>query len=151
MKDKPIVKEGVVGLRNKGKSWLVQKFLNKTLPKGTSIKTEGLSIKYPNDEDIQKNRNYILLDRAGSEVHLLDYEKNIKMLNKEDALIQLERIAKDKTLTELFLQRFIISSSDMRLLVVGVLTYPEQKLLNRIEKTLKNLRNQKISKTFCNS
>ena len=146
MKDTPIVKIGVVGLRNKGKSWLLQKFLKKTLPKGTSIKTEGLSIKYPNEEDMNKNRHYILLDSAGSEVPLLDYDKNIKNLKKEEALIQLERIAKDKTLTELFLQRFIISSSDMLLLVVGVLTYPEQKLLNRIQKTLKNLKNQKINK-----
>ena len=64
MKNEPIVKVGVVGLRNKGKSWLLQKFLNKTLPKGTSIKTEGLSIKYPNEDDI-KNRRYMLLDSAG--------------------------------------------------------------------------------------
>ena len=144
MKDNPIVKVGVVGLRNKGKSWLLQKFLNKTLPKGTSIKTEGLSIKFPNEEDIKNNRNYILLDSAGSEVPLLDNEKYIRKLKKEEALNQLECIAKDKTLTELFLQRFIISSSDMLLLVVGVLTYPEQKLLNRIQKTLKNLKNKKI-------
>jgi hypothetical protein len=148
MKDTELVKVGVVGLRNKGKSWLLQKFLNKPLPKGTSIKTEGLSIKYPNEEDRRKKRNYILLDSAGSEVPLLDYEKNLKNLNKEEALNQLERIAKDKTLTELFLQRFIISSSDMLFIVVGVLTYPEQKLLNRIEKTLKSLNQKHFKKLF---
>ena len=82
MKDTPIIKVGVVGLRNKGKSWLLQQFLKKSLPKGTSIKTEGLSIKYPNEEDIKKNRHYILLDSAGSEVPLLDYDKNIKKLKK---------------------------------------------------------------------
>jgi len=146
MKNSSLVKVGVIGLRNKGKSWLLQKFLNKDLPKGTSIKTEGLSIKYPTSIDLQNHRNYILLDSAGSEVPLLDYEKHLKKLNKEEALIQLERIAKDKTLTELFLQNFIISSSDMLVLVVGVLTYPEQKLLNRIEKTLKTLLNQKVFK-----
>lgn len=137
MKNEPIVKVGVIGLRNKGKSFLLNKFLNKSLPKGTSIKTEGLSIKYPSESDLENQRNYILLDSAGSEVPLLDYEKKSKKLNREEALSRLEIIAKDKTLTELFLQNFIISSCDMLFLVVGVLTYPEQKLLNRIEKTLK--------------
>ena len=137
MKDKELVKVGVVGLRNKGKSWLLQKFLKKTLPKGTSIKTEGLSIKYPNEEDIKKNRNYILLDSAGTEEPLLDNDKNLMKLNQDEALNQIESIAKDKTLTELFLQQFIITSSDILLVVVGVLTYSEQKLLNKIEKILK--------------
>ena len=141
MKNEPIVKVGVIGLRNKGKSFLLNKFLKKSLPKGTSIKTEGLSIKYPSESDLKNQRNYILLDSAGSEVPLLDYEKKLKKLNREEAFAQLEIIAKDKTLTELFLQKFIISSCDMLCLVVGVLTYPEQKLLNRIEKTLKTLMN----------
>ena len=102
MKDKELVKVGVVGLRNKGKSWLLQKFLNKTLPKGTSIKTEGLSIKYPNEDDIKNNRNYILLDSAGTEEPLLDSDKKLMKMNQDEALNQLEMIAKDKTLTELF-------------------------------------------------
>ena len=139
MKNEPIVKVGVIGLRNKGKSFLLNKFLNKSLPKGTSIKTEGLSIKYPSESDLRNLRNYILLDSVGFEMPLLDYEKKLKKLNREEALSQLEIIAKDKTLTELFLQNFIISSCDMLFLVVGVLTYPEQKLLNRIEKTLKTM------------
>ena len=143
MKDKELVKVGVVGLRNKGKSWLLQKFLNKTLPKGTSIKTEGLSIKYPNEEDIQDNRNYILLDSAGTEEPLLDYDKKLMEFNQDEALNQLELIAKDKTLTELFLQQFIIISSDILLFVVGVLTYSEQKLLNKIQKILKHKKGYK--------
>ena len=146
MKNEPLVKIGVIGLRNKGKSFLLNKFLKKDLPKGTSIKTEGLSIKYPNESDLNSQRKYILLDSAGSEVPLLDNGTELKKLDKEVALLQLERIAKDKTLTELFLQNFIISSCDMLFLVVGVLTYPEQKLLNRIEKTLKTLLNKKIFK-----
>ena len=44
----------------------------------------------------------LFLDSAGSEVPLLDYDKNFKDLKKEEALIQLVRIAKDKALTELF-------------------------------------------------
>ena len=115
MKNKELVKVGVVGLRNKGKSWILQKFLNKDLPKGTSIKTEGLSIKYPNDEDIQKNINYILLDSAGTEEPLLDNDKKLLNMNQDEALNQLELIAKDKTSTELFLQQFITNTCDILL------------------------------------
>ena len=137
MKNKELVKVGVLGLRNKGKSWLLQKFLNKDLPKGTSIKTEGLSIKYPNEEDIKSNRNYILLDSAGTEEPLLDNDKKLLNNSQDDSINQLELIAKDKTLTELFLQQFITNTCDILLFVVGVLTYSEQKLLTKIQKILK--------------
>ena len=143
MKNKELVKVGVVGLRNKGKSWILQKFLNKDLPKGTSIKTEGLSIKYPNDEDILKNRNYILLDSAGTEEPLLDNDKKLLNMNQDEALSQLELIAKDKTSTELFLQQFITNTCDILLFVVGVLTYSEQKLLTKIQKILKQKKGYK--------
>ena len=76
MKNEPIIKVGVIGLRNKGKSFLLNKFLNKSLPKGYSIKTEGLSIKYPSEKDLENQRNYILLDSVGFEMPLLDYKKN---------------------------------------------------------------------------
>lgn len=143
MKNKELVKVGVVGLRNKGKSWILQKFLNKDLPKGTSIKTEGLSIKYPNDEDIQKNRNYILLDSAGTEEPLLDNDKKLLNMNQDEALNQLELIAKDKTSTELFLQQFITNTCDILLFVVGVLTYSEQKLLTKIHTILRHKKGYK--------
>ena len=76
MKNEPLIKVGVIGLRNKGKSFLLNKFLKKYLPKGTSIKTEGLSIKYPSEKDLENQRNYILLDSVGFEMPLLDSEKN---------------------------------------------------------------------------
>ena len=47
MKTKDFLKVGVVGLGNKGKSFLLQKLADIELPTGTSIKTEGLSIKCP--------------------------------------------------------------------------------------------------------
>jgi hypothetical protein len=122
---------------------VTSKVFKKTLPKGTSIKTEGLSIKYPNEEDIKDNRNYILLDSAGTEEPLLDYDMKLMEFNQDEALNQLELIAKDKTLTELFLQQFIIISSDILLFVVGVLTYSEQKLLNKIQKILKQKKGNK--------
>ena len=48
-------------------------------------------------------------------------------------------------MTELFLQNYIIHNSDILIIVVGILTYSEQKLLNRIKKEMKRL---KINKTL---
>ena len=64
-------------------------------------------------------------------------------MNQDEALNQIEQIAKDKTLTELFLEQFIILASDILLLVFGVLSYKEQKLLNKIQKILKQKKGYK--------
>ena len=70
MKVSDFLKVGVAGLSNKGKSFLLQKIADIELPTGTSIKTEGLSIKCP---DINSdNKNIILIDSAGSETPLLE-------------------------------------------------------------------------------
>ena len=49
-----ILKIGVIGNANKGKSFLLSKISKMGLPSGMSIKTEGLSIKYP---DLEKYIN----------------------------------------------------------------------------------------------
>ena len=41
--------------------------------------------------------------------------------------------SREKIITELFLQNYIIQNSDILIIVVGILTYSEQKLLNRIK------------------
>jgi hypothetical protein len=41
--------------------------------------------------------------------------------------------SREKLITELFLQNYIINNSDILIIVVGILTYSEQKLLNRIK------------------
>jgi len=61
-----VVKIGVIGNSNKGKSFLLSKISGINLPIGTSIRTEGLSIKYPQIE-VYSNRNIALLDSAGFE------------------------------------------------------------------------------------
>ena len=45
---------GVIGNSNKGKSFLLSQISKLELPNGTSIRTEGLSIKYP---ELAKNKN----------------------------------------------------------------------------------------------
>ena len=63
---KKAVKIGIIGNSNKGKSFILSQLSKIHLPSGTSIKTEGLSIKYP-DLTEYKDRNIVLLDSAGLE------------------------------------------------------------------------------------
>lgn len=139
MKDKEVLIVGVVGNRNRGKSFVLSKLSNVNLPDGTSIKTEGISIKYPEMEE-GKDAKYILMDSAGFENALLENDEftNDPNLPREDALKMLKLIASDKTLTEYFIQNFIIQKSNILIVVVGILNYPEQKLLNRIKTENKN-------------
>ena len=136
-KDKKALIIGIIGNSNKGKSFLLSKISKIDLPSGTSIRTEGLSIKYPELEKYV-NRKIILLDTAGLETPLL-LDKNYYDLNEEntnDFNELLKEKAREKIMTELFLQNFIIYNSDILITVVGILTYAEQKLLNRIKTEL---------------
>ena len=139
MKDKEVLIVGVVGNRNRGKSFVLSKLSNVNLPDGTSIKTEGISIKYPEMKD-GKEAKYILMDSAGFENALLENDEftNDPSISREDALKMLKIIASDKTLTEYFIQNFIIQKSNILIVVIGILNYPEQKLLNRIKTENKN-------------
>ena len=57
-----------IGNKNKGKSFILNKILEKEIPRGFSVTTEGLSIIYP------KNRPVIVLDTCGSESPLLELD-----------------------------------------------------------------------------
>ena len=69
-KKEKILRVGVIGNANKGKSFLLSKISKIDLPSGMSIKTEGLSIKYPELESF-KDRKIVLLDSAGLETPVL--------------------------------------------------------------------------------
>ena len=132
---------GVLGNNNKGKSFLLSKLSKIKLLSGTSINTEGLSVKYP-DLKKYKKRNLILLDSAGLETPVLKKINNnenqieIEPDNNEKEIEQNKEFkenARDKIMTELFLQNFIIKVSEILLIVVGKLTYSEQLLINKIK------------------
>ena len=147
-----IIRIGVIGNSNKGKSFLLSKISKIKLPSGTSIRTEGLSIKYPELEGYT-DRKIVLLDSAGLETPVLkdnEYEiiKNENDNSNDCSIIengnQSQNLKKDlkeyfkeksreKLITELFLQNYIIHNSEILILVVGIFTYSEQKLLNRIK------------------
>ena len=133
---------GVIGNSNKGKSFLLSKISKIELPSGTNIRTEGLSIKYPELEKY-KNRKIVLLDSAGLETPLLlDKKEKEEILDKSFSKFTnemndtLKEKAREKIMTEMFLQNFIMYNSDIIIIVVGILTYTEQKLLNRIKEEI---------------
>ena len=73
-----------------------------------------------------------MLDSAGLETPVLNENDE-----KEESDLFKEK-SREKLITELFLQNYIINNSDILLIVVGILTYSEQKLLNKIKLQLKN-------------
>ena len=162
-KDQDIITVGVIGNNNKGKSFLLSKISKIQLLSGTSINTEGLSVKYPELSGYTK-RQLILLDSAGFETPVLksDVKEEAKEENnkekdelkekpnpeekKEDEDLKEKEVDKeiqknkefrdnagDKNITELFLQSFIVKVCDILLVVVGKLTYSEQLLINKIK------------------
>ena len=140
-----VLKIGIIGNSNKGKSFILSKLSKINLPSGTSIKTVGLSIKYP-DLSEYVNRRIVLLDSAGLETPVLSTDEEKIYLNNLNNNLQVSSINKegknenelfkeksrDKMVTERFLQDYIIYNSDILIIVVGILTYSEQKTLNKI-------------------
>ena len=138
------LKIGIIGNANKGKSFLLSKISKIKLPSSTSIRTEGLSIKYPDLEGYE-NRKIVLLDSAGLETPLLKDGKEVTSIDEKEEKKEKEIFrekSREKLITELFLQNFIINKSDVLIIVVGILTYSEQKLLNRIKTEFLKIRNK---------
>ena len=134
-KDKPSVVVSVIGNQNKGKSFILGQISGQPIPKGYSVKTKGLSIKYPTIE----KQNIILLDTAGFESPLVendDYKltKDKNELTEKEYITEVTDFAKDRQMTEYFLQRFVLTQANILLVLVGQLTYTDQKFLNRIKK-----------------
>ena len=161
-KEMKYTKIGVIGSENRGKSTILSDFSQIELPTGVSIKTEGLSIKYPDLEKF-KNRKIILLDSAGLETAILNSKddeieesssndkkkdentengnEDLNNKNKEEEKENKEfaNKSRDIILLELFLQNFIIKYSDILILILGKLSINEQKLLIKVKTHIQNL------------
>ena len=134
-KDKPSVVVSVIGNQNKGKSWILGKISGEEIPKGYAVKTKGLSIIYPTID----RQNIILLDTAGFETPLV--ENSVYKLSKDKFKLdentyyeESKILARDRQMTEYFLQRFVLTQANILLVLVGQLTYTDQKFLNRVKK-----------------
>ena len=115
LKNEKVIRIGVIGNANKGKSFLLSKISEMALPLGTSIRTEGLSIKYPDNLENYENRRIVLLDSAGLETPVLN-----EGAQEENNLFKEK--SREKLIIELFLQNYIINNSDILLIVVGIMT-----------------------------
>jgi len=129
--NKKLLNVGILGNGNIGKSFLLSRIFKENIPSGYSVITEGLSIK------INKEKFYALLDSAGLQTPLLKF-KGLK--NDEN---EYELLYKDKTQTENFIQNLILHFSDMLLIVVGKITFNEQRLINKIKNELENQNSRK--------
>ena len=96
----------VIGNKNSGKSFILHLLTGKNIPNGYTVTTEGLSFIIPEDED-NKEDNFILIDTAGTESPLLIEGNNNLTLEIKD------KMAKDRQITDYFLQKFILEKSDI--------------------------------------
>jgi len=140
--NKELLKVGVLGNGNMGKSFLLSRLFNDhSIPSGYSVITEGLSLKF------NENIGYTLLDSAGLQTPLLRDDENLN--NDEDNNNNINKsLYKDKTQTENFIQNLIIYLSDMLLIVVGKLTFNEQQLINKIKKLFNEYNTKKDKKIY---
>ena len=132
VKDEPTIIVGVIGNGNKGKSFLLEKLSEYQIPKGFNVKTEGLSIRYGEETD----HRLAILDSAGQETPLLKINLKTKETKKDSNSNELnndnnnndkfEEYCRDKLITELFIQKFIIYKSDILIIVIGIMTLNEQ-------------------------
>ena len=82
-KDQGLIKIGIVGNVNRGKTFILSKLSKMRFPSGVSINTKGLSIKYPELSEGHEKRKYILLDSAGLETPVLNDESEAEQEEKK--------------------------------------------------------------------
>jgi HSP20 family molecular chaperone IbpA len=114
----------VVGLYDKGKTFVLNQITQANLPSGKKCTTKGLSFKHVNVEQT----NFVLLDSAGS-------YSPVKVVD--------ELSVAQKEATELFLLDLIFDLSDYFICVVNDFTSLDQRYLDKLTRSLQN-----SSKTF---
>ena len=132
-----LVRIGVLGNGNRGKSFILSKLTNFKVPSG--FKTEGISIKYSDMKTKDgKGIGIVIIDSAGSEIPLLEsFDCKLDSLSDLDAKetkSKINDLVKDRAILEFFIQKYVLAYSDIIIAVVGQLTYSEQQLLLRIKR-----------------
>ena len=132
-----LVRIGVVGNGNRGKSFILSKLTKFKVPSGFSIKTEGISLKYP-DMKTKDGKGMVIIDSAGFETPLLEsFDCKLDSLSNLDAKetnTKINDLAKDRAILEVFILKYVLEYSDIIIAVVGQLTYSEQQLLLRMKR-----------------
>ena len=120
----------LVGLYNKGKTFILNQLTGSLFGSGQSYTTEGISMK----EVIIDNERFLVLDTAGT--------------NSPIDLSKIEE--RDKKITEPFIQDLALNIADYFNLVVNDFTSKDQKILERIVQYVKDQKQFKSIFVFHN-
>lgn len=121
---------GVLGNSNRGKTFLLQLLTKVKLPAGTTVRTKGISIKYPLDE----RKNFLVIDTKGGDLSLLNENNlNLKELSNEEIVNYSKNLSKDKTLIQYCLEKFVLENADVPIIVINHLSLIEQKFMTKIK------------------
>ena len=110
----------VVGLYDKGKTFVLNNISFSNLPSGKKVNTKGLSFKYVN---IDEGTKLIIQDTAGS-YSPVKVENNMSIIEKEA--------------TEMFIQDLVFEISDYFLFVVNDFTSQDQRYQDKLTRSLQN-------------
>ena len=122
---------GLVGPENIGKTFILNKICDYDLPSGANVNTKGLSVKY-------SNKGFLCLDSAGMQTPVYYYEpKLLKRFLTEKENVKLDgeirrQMINDRTITDIFIQDFILEVCEVILIVIGQLSQNDQKFIERI-------------------
>ena len=119
MRNKDILLIGIIGLKNRGKSYLLSKLLKENEYKKED--SNNLYLKYVINN--QKNFNYGIIDTPGLG----------KYLKKDDKNKSIKELEKSNTQIDNFIINFILKKSNFIICVVGALEYNDQKLINKLK------------------
>jgi hypothetical protein len=118
----------VLGLFNKGKTWLLNRICNENLDSGLKVTTKGLSFKEP-----QGMQNIILLDTAGTSSPLQGSDSIWKFALLTTSVVKNQKCTLSmKKATEDFLQKISFTLSDVIIVVVNELTWPDQEYVTAL-------------------
>ena len=140
---------GLVGPENIGKTFILNKICDYDLPSGANVNTKGLSVKY-------SNKGFLCLDSAGMQTPVYYYDENLMRkfsITKEDLRTNNEmknQMINDRTLTDVFIQDFILEVCEVILLVVGHLSQFDQKFIERITSKYKSKKKIIVIHNFSN-
>eukprot|EP00164_Ancoracysta_twista_P006196 GFYU01008587.1.p1 GENE.GFYU01008587.1~~GFYU01008587.1.p1 ORF type:complete len:626 (-),score=141.67 GFYU01008587.1:72-1949(-) len=110
----------VVGLYDKGKTFVLNNITNSALPSGKRVSTKGLSFKHV---DVDAGTHLIIIDTAGS-------YSPVKVVNDLSVV--------EKEASELFLLELIFELADYFICVVNDFTSLDQRYLDRLSRNLQN-------------
>jgi len=108
----------VLGLYDKGKTFVLNNLTDAKLPSGKKVATKGLSFKHV---EVEGGTKFVLLDSEGS-------YSPVKVSNELSVV--------EKEATELFLQELIFEMSDYFLCVVNDFTSLDQRYLDKLTRNL---------------